>query len=259
MRQRFDAPGIRGGVIAGAVLVTVAASVALALAVQNGSRRVDREYPWHRDIVATVFWVGEVFDSNAIDGSQVISAFDSRWMENYGGCDGVLINGVCQTEARDASNGYFPKNMTPRQNPFYLDLPFDDVNNDGAFARRGQVVPWADDPGYAGRSQDKGFSFLKNRWVQMEKDGRVCYGQIQDAGPGEYNDAEYVFGGNDRRPKNSRFNGAGMDVSPALAGCLGFQSLNGSQDRLNWRFIEEQKVPNGPWKKLVTTSPVVPF
>jgi hypothetical protein len=50
-----------------------------------------------------------------------------------------------------------------------------------------------------------------------------------------------------------------MDVSPALAGCLGFQHLNGSQEQVNWRFIEEQNVPNGPWRKIVTTSPVVPF
>ena len=35
------------------------------------------QYPWHTDIVATTFWVGEVFDPNASDGSQVISTYDS--------------------------------------------------------------------------------------------------------------------------------------------------------------------------------------
>jgi hypothetical protein len=253
------APGRRAAVVAVTALAALAASLGLVLSTQGAADAVDREYPWHRDIVATVFWVGEVFDSSAIDGSQVVSAYDSNWMNNYGGCDGVLAGGTCQTEPRDASNGYFPRNMTPRQNPFYLDLPFDDINNDEAFARRGAVIPWANDPGYAGRAQDRGFSFMKNRWVQMEKGGHVCYGQIQDAGPGEYNDAAYVFGADNRRPANSRFNGAGMDVSPALAGCLGFQHLNGSQEQVNWRFIEEQNVPNGPWRKIVTTSPVVPF
>ena len=33
---------------------------------------VSSGYPWHTDIVATTFWVGEVFDPNASDGSQVI-------------------------------------------------------------------------------------------------------------------------------------------------------------------------------------------
>ena len=48
--------------------------------------------------------------------------------------------------ARSADNGYFPRHMTPRQNPFYLDLPFDDINNSTAFAQRSSVVPWAPSP-----------------------------------------------------------------------------------------------------------------
>lgn len=243
----------------GAAVVTLAAAFGLVSSAPEAARAVDRQYPWHTDIVATVFWVGEVFDPYAIDGSQMVSTYDSQWFNNYGGCDGVAAGGSCQTEPRDSGNGFFPRNMAPRQNPFYLDVPFDDVNNAGAFGRRGQVIPWANDPGYAGRAQDPGFSFMKNRWVQMQKGGAVCFGQIQDAGPGEYNDAAYVFGGDNRRPANSRFNGAGMDVSPALAGCLGFESINGLQDRLNWRFVEEKDVPAGPWKRIVTTSPVVPF
>ena len=111
-----------------------------------------RRYPLHTGIVATTFWVGEIFDPHSPNGSQVISTYDARWMHHYGGCDGVVTAGRCETERRVAANGFFPTRMTPRENPFYLDLPFDDVNNAAAFSQRAQVIPWADDPGYAGHA-----------------------------------------------------------------------------------------------------------
>ena len=215
-------------------------------------------YPWHTDIVATTFWVGEVFDPNASDGSQVISTYDSRWMDHYGGCDGVVVDGECHTEARSADNGYFPRDMTPRQNPFYLDLPFDDVNDPAAFARRGSVIPWVNEPGRSGRVGDRSVSYMKNRWVRIKRGDRVCYGQIQDAGPGVYDDAAYVFGADDRRPRNGRYNAAGMDVSPALNGCLGFAELDGENDRVDWQFVDDADVPAGPWRTVVTTIGVTP-
>lgn len=213
-------------------------------------------YPWHTDIVATTFWVGEIFDPTAADGSQVLSTYDADWYASYGGCDGVQAAGDCVTEPRTAVNGFFPTSMTPKENPFYLDLPFDDLNDDAAFARRSTVIPWAQDEGYAGHESDRDFSYMKNRWVEVVKDGTSCFGQIQDAGPGEYNDADYVFGDTDARPQNQRYGGAGMDVSPALNGCLGFVDLNGDQDRVSWRFVDDQDVPAGPWRTIVTTSPV---
>jgi hypothetical protein len=175
--------------------------------------------PWHHDIVATTFWVGEIFDPSAADGSQEVSAYDPHWVVNYGGCDGVVINGSCETEPRDASNGFFPKHMTPKQNPFYLDLPVLDHS-------------------------------LKNRWVELQKDGRTCYGQVEDAGPAVYDDRDYVFG--TARPKNTRFNGSGLDVSPALNGCLGFGELDGASDRVDWRFVDADDVPAGPWTRIIT-------
>jgi hypothetical protein len=213
-------------------------------------------YPWHTNIVSTTFWVGEIFDPNASDGSQVISTYDTNWFANFGGCDGVIVGGGCQTEARSAANGYFPVHMTPKQNPFYLDLPFDDVNNSAAYQQRGQVVPWASDPAYAGLVHSPNASLMKNRWVELTKSGQTCYGQIEDAGPGEYDDVNYVFGTNDARPQNTRYGDAGLDVSPALNGCLKFAELNGDDDHLSWRFIDADQVPNGPWKTLVTTTPV---
>lgn len=215
-----------------------------------------RQYPWHTGIVATTFWVGEIFDPNAEDGSQMLSTYDSNWFGSYGGCDGVTSGGSCETEPRTAANNYFPTQMTPRENPFYLDLPFDDINNSNAFRMREKVIPWAGDAAYRGMSGNNNASMMKNRWVQLRANGRTCYGQIQDAGPGVYDDANYVFGTADQRPANTRYNGAGMDVSPALNGCLHFSSLNGQDDRVDWRFVEASDVPPGPWRIIVTTSGV---
>src|SRR5664279_5272309 len=96
---------------AAAVLLGVSAcSVAVA---QDGSATSNLtpsagKYPLHTGIVATTFWVGEVYDSNASDGSQVYSTYDSDWMAHYGGCDGVAVTGRCDTEARSARNGFSP-------------------------------------------------------------------------------------------------------------------------------------------------------
>jgi hypothetical protein len=221
---------------------------------------VHRPFPLHRAVVSTTFWVGEIFDPSAGDGSQVLSTYDASWTRHYGGCDGVLRGArrsTCATERRFATNGYFPTAMTPKENPFYLDLPFDDLHDPRAFEMRGRVVPWAHDRGYAGHERDRRFSYMKNRWVKLAgPNGRTCYGQIEDAGPGQYDDWRYVFGTHDARPKNLRYGHAGMDVSPALNGCLGFAELNGETDRVFWRFVERSDVPRGSWTRIETTRGV---
>jgi len=213
------------------------------------------EYPWHTDIVATTFWVGEIFDPEASDGSQELSTYDPDWARSYGGCDGIETARGCEVERRTAANGYFPTSMTPRQNPFYLDLPYDDVNDPAGRALRESVIPWAGDDAYADVVDDRGASLMKDRWVMLRRGDRVCFGQIEDAGPGRYSDWRYVFSNDDRRPANRRFNGAGMDVSPALNGCLAFTEPNGEDDRVDWRFVEADDVPPGPWTRIVTTTP----
>jgi len=90
----------------------------------------------------------------------------------------------------------------------------------------------------------------------VSKGGKTCYGQVEDAGPGEYDDTAYVFGAADARPQNRRYNAAGMDVSPALNGCLGYTSLDGDNDRVTWRFVETGALPVGPWTRVITTSGV---
>ena len=128
------------------------APVAVAAAVPAAAPATSK-YPLHTNVVSTTFWVGEIFNANLADGSQVCSTYNGQWAFQhtginagttpasasgcpgsiYGGCDGVSsgtgASFTCATEARDASNGYFPKNQpTPLENPFYLDLPYDDIN-----------------------------------------------------------------------------------------------------------------------------------
>ena len=214
-------------------------------------------YPRHTGIVATTFWVGEIFDPDAEDGSQMYSTYDDHWYRSYGGCDGRIVDDVCRTEKRFKRDGWFPRHMTPKQNPFYLDLPYDDLNDRIGFRNRGRVIPWAHRNKYEDDIDNRDVSLMKNRWVRITSRGHTCYGQIQDAGPAQYDDAEYVFGTDDRRPVNREFNGAGMDVSPALNGCLGFTDLDGESDEVDWRFTDDGDVPDGPWKRIVTTQPVV--
>ncbi|MCU1406946.1 MAG: hypothetical protein JWQ43_3249 [Glaciihabitans sp.] len=242
-------------------------------------------YPVHTNIIATTFWVGEIFDPNLPDGSQVCSTYDSQWAAHWsgvatdtvpddadgcagsptGGCDGIAtFNGDtisgCETEGRTAANDFFPSSATPAENPFYLDLPYDDLNDSTAFDERCEVIPWAAGEANAALCDDGEHSFMKNRWVAITgPNGATCYGQIEDAGPSHddlYHDKEYVFGSSDAQPVQGQFNNAGMDVSPALNGCLGFSDLDGDGDTVSWQFVDDAQVPDGPWSRIITNSGV---
>ena len=245
-------------------------------------------YPVHTNIVSTTFWVGEIFNASIADGSQVCSTYDSLWAFHWsggvnagadastdctgspiGGCDGVPSGSgstfKCVTQVRTAANNYFPTSplVHPAENPFYLDLPFDDVNDKTAYAERCRVIPWASQYP-ASDCANPNFSYMKNRWVKVTdtSTGHTCFGQIADAGPSRgtnYHDATYVFGITDARPLNRSYSGDptqgdGMDVSPALNGCLGFNDLDGDNDHVNWQFVDAPQVPAGPWTILVTSS-----
>lgn len=252
-RRSTPHPIVPVGLLVGLLIATVVC----ASATDRGGAPPSSGTSWHTDIPVTTFWVGEVFDPDARDGSQRISTYDARWLDHYGGCDGVVREGRCRTERRSADEGWFPTSMEPRENPFYVDVPYDDVNDPDGFAQRCRVVPWSDEPAYTGRCRDRSISLLKNRWVRViGPSGRDCFGQVEDAGPAEYDDAAYVFGDDDARPRNRRFGGAGMDVSPALNGCLGLRDLDGEGDLVRWRFVDDSDVAAGPWREKVTTSGV---
>lgn len=247
-----------------------------------------RAYPLHTRINATTLWVGELFQDTP-DGSQVCSAYNSNWIYSFfklkkatnckistsgrdTGCDAVLKNeaGKCNDtnsigSLRTPANGYFPAGLQPiYENPFYLDLPYDDYNPTDStditgWATRCADIPWANDPGYAGKCTNSNFSYMKNRWVKITANGKTCYGQNEDAGPADdgngnphYDDRVYVFGANDARPINKSYNSAGMDISPALNACLG--GTFNEDLTISWQWVEAADVPVGPWTTIVTKT-----
>ena len=218
---------------------------------------VPASYPLHTGIAATVFWVGEPKGNGSSEDNSV-SAYDDSWETHFGGYDNYTITRVAPTYA----NGI---GFVPRQNPFYLDLPFDDVNDQTAFRDRCQVVPWASEYP-AGDCSNQGFSYMKNRWVEIQHTVSgityTAYAQIEDAGPYVYDDEAYVFGANDARPASRQANSAGLDVSPAVRDYLHFggtdaqDQLNNDENKVNWRFVNADQVPAGPWSSIVTTQQV---
>jgi hypothetical protein len=210
-------------------------------------------YPAHTNITATVFWIGEPLGSGSTENNAV-SAYDDRWLKHYGGID----------DPRYVRRfPYFPR-FAPRENPFYLDVPYDDFLDDGTpRPSRMRDVPWAGAESAhiaAAAAQRKPFSLMKNHWVKIShvRNGaiRTCYGQVEDAGPYVYDDAGYVFGGDDSRPRSRRARNAGIDVSPALRDCLGFDGLNNDSNRVTWQFVAQSELPAGPWRRVVTTRQV---
>lgn len=121
------------------------------------------------------------------------------------------------------------------------------------------VVPWAlrYEAGLAAATRrGEPFSLLKNRWLKLLREGRVCYAQWEDSGPYIYDDRRYVFGADDSRPKNHQAHNAGLDVSAAVRDFLGFSGLNNDENRVDWQFVDDDDVPDGPWKRVVTRRQV---
>lgn len=185
-------------------------------------------YPWKRDIVATVFWIGEKPTPNNPTPNNK-SAWDREWEKNFGGYDDP------DAEDRD---GYRPKDFVPGQNPFYIALPYNDLQTGGGTKTSARhVVPWFDR-----EFERPGKTIIKGRWVAIRRGSEVCYAQWEDVGPFETDDWQYIFG--EEAPKTKGNGGAGIDVSPAVRDHLGM-STRGVCD---WRFVDEEEVPEGPWK-----------
>jgi hypothetical protein len=186
-------------------------------------------YPWRIDISTTVFWVGEPASFKSPDNRR--SAWDRDWMVDYGGTDTPLIS---------SREHFRPIAFVPRQNPFYVALPYNDQCHQcpgGIRPEASKVIPWFD-PVVAAQ----GKSNLKGRWLAIRKAGLTCFAQWEDVGPFQIDHWEYVFG--NERPRPNRNQDAGLDVSPAVRDYLG---LNGI-DVTDWRFVEQGEVPDGPWK-----------
>jgi len=189
---------------------------------------------WKRNVVSTVFWVGELpSEHNPTPNTR--SAWDQNWLANFGGYD-------------DPANrsGYLPAGFTPLLNPFYVALPYNDVARGGGHRpEASEVIPW-----FWQSYRGAGISVCKGRWLAIHHQGRVCFAQWEDVGPFEVAHWQYVFG-NDA-PLPNRNGGAGIDLSPAVRDFL--QLRSGAT--VEWRFAEDREVPPGPWRNW---SHEVPF
>jgi hypothetical protein len=187
------------------------------------------EYPVHRDIVATVFWVGE----NADGSNDYIHNRSSYWTEDWVSSFGGVDDPKCRED-------YNPCGFKPKENPFYFALPYGERSKDKLREDRElRVVHWY------GESAKEDMSLLKNRWMKITHDNKAAYAQWQDVGPFGMDDKEYVFG--DAPPAEPR---SGIDMSPATAKYLG---LDG-RSKVDWQFVDASEVPDGPWTETVTQS-----
>lgn len=214
------------------LIVTIGAVAAIAFSslqyAQKSKPTGDMQEGW-KEATATVFWVGEkASDENGYIANDA-SAWDENWQTSYGGVD--YPNDRC---------GFLPCAFTPKENAFYVALPYDDLGEDDTRKTNAARIP--------GNIATATESVLKNRWVEVQSGRTSCYGQWEDVGPFEEDDIEYVFGAA-KKPLNQEGEKAGIDLSPAMRDCLGLDDLA----QVRWRHVEFDTVPNGPWKEMVTS------
>ena len=180
---------------------------------------------WKRNITATVFWVGEGSSEYSASHNRS-SAWDVKWLETYGGVD----------TPKDRE-GYLPKGFKPNHTPFYIALPFNDLRKGKMKTESLDIIPWFEDKFITNTK-----SVCENVWVMLHKNGEFCYAQWKDVGPFRTDDALYVFG--DSRPQKNPNRNVGIDISPAVRDFLKVDGYS----ILDWKFIPEEEVPEGPWK-----------
>lgn len=193
---------------------------------ENSREELRAGMPWKRNVVATVFWVGEQpTENNPTPNNQ--SAWDQNWQDNFGGYDHP-----------DQRDGFRPAGFTPQLNPFYIALPYNDVAKGGVHRpEASEVIPW-----FWEAYRGDGISVCKGRWVAIHHEGRVCYAQWEDVGPFEVDHWQYVFG--NEAPRANRNQAAGIDLSPAVRDFLKLRSGG----KVEWRFVDDRDVPKGPWQ-----------
>ncbi len=184
-------------------------------------------YPWHPNIVTTIFWVGESASTNNPVHNRS-SSWDLNWKESFGGFDNP-----------ERRRGYLPIGFVPKLNPFYFALPYNDVSRGGFKPEASKVIPW-----FRQAFVKEGQSVCRDRWIQIRARGKSCYAQWSDCGPFRTDHWDYVFG--NARPSMNLNKGAGLDVSPAVRDYLGL----GPSDMTDWKFVEFSEVPRGPWSDL---------
>ena len=184
-------------------------------------------YPWKTNIVTTIFWVGESATVNNPVHNRS-SSWDLNWKDSFGGFD---------NPDPLKRRGFIPSAFTPRLNPFYVALPYNDMKGGSHKPEARAVIPWFK-AAYVRDNQ----SVCRDRWVAIRNvQGRVCYAQWNDCGPFRTDHWQYVFG--KERPAPNLNQGAGLDVSPAVRDYLKLNSI----DVTDWKFVEVSEIPRGPW------------
>jgi hypothetical protein len=189
-------------------------------------------YPVHPNIATTYFWVGEPGSQDNDYIPNDVSAWDENWLQDYGGVDDP-----------NNRNGYYPAGFTPKENPFYFALPYNDFDDKGNRKADASQVYW-----WGSRSWARDESCCKNRWIEITKGSQKVYAQWEDVGPFGEDDVGYVFG------TSNPSQNAGLDVSPAVRDCLKLQD----EDITSWQFVDTASVPQGPWTEIVTGDEVPP-
>lgn len=187
----------------------------------------------YKTATTSLFWVGERESSENRFITNVQSAWDGAWLKNFGGVDNPL----------QRCGGFKPCGFTPKENPFYFALPYNDLDKNGKRKKSAELVPW-----FEKSKQRK--SILKNRWIEIIYGSKTCYAQWEDVGPFHEDDFEYVF--KNAPAKNTEGVSAALDISPAVWSCLGLET----NTTTSWRFVDELEVPDGPWKEIITKSDV---
>jgi hypothetical protein len=197
-----------------------------SLSGKNSLGITSEEFPWKLGITTTIFWVGEqAAVNNPVPNDK--SAWDIGWFSNYGGYD---------TPNSDGRRKFIPADFVPRQHPFYVALPYNDVDDHHTKPEAPQVIPW-----FRSCFVQDGQSVCKGRWVAIRHGNKVCYAQWEDVGPYQTDHWQYVFGSERPRPNPNK--GAGLDVSPAVRDYLTLDSI----DVCDWKFVDFFRVPGGPW------------
>ena len=197
-----------------------------AISVRNSRALGPSDYIWKLGISTTVFWLGEQ-PSAGNPMSNEKSAWDGNWIFTYGGTD---------TPISEERSKFAPASFVPRQNPFYVALPYNDVDDHHTKPEASQVIPW-----YKSSFVRDGQSVCKGRWVEIRHGKKVCYAQWEDVGPFQTDHWQYVFG--DEHPRPNGNGDTGLDVSPAVRDYLGLADV----DFCDWKFVDFNQVLSGPW------------
>jgi len=199
----------------------------VAPTIKINERWENYQYPWRRNVQALIFWIGQPTSPNNPIANDS-SAWNPDWKKEFGGIDDPLKR-----------NGFEPSAFEPKSNPFYIALPYNDLDH-ASFekAEAPEVIPW-----YWRVRRNKFQSVCQNRWLALHYRGKICFAQWKDVGPKYDDDWKYVFRGDfEAREKGDQ---PRILISPAIRDYL--QVAQGRE--LEWKFVENYEVPSGPWRQ----------